>query len=229
MISLYSGTPGSGKSLHLASRLYWWIRAGKPVICVNFDINVDKIKGGRKNKHIYFFDGEELHPDQLISLGQAYAAERGRVKEDSFLIVWDEAQRQFNTRDWGHRNRLDWLKFFTLHRHWGFEIVMVAQFDRMLDRQVRALFEYEYIHRKMSNFGWKGKAVTLLSMGELFVSVKMWYPLHERLGAEFFRKHKRYLSIYDTFAMLDDKAAHGAEDGDKGDPAEATGDATSSS
>ena len=87
MISLYSGTPGSGKSLHLASRLYWWIRAGKPVICVNFDINVDKIKGGRKNKHIYFFDGEELHPDQLISLGQAYAAERGRVKEDSFLIV----------------------------------------------------------------------------------------------------------------------------------------------
>lgn len=216
MISLYSGTPGSGKSLHLANKLYHWIRAGRPVICINFEVNLDKIKGAEKNKNVYFMDGETTTPDDLIRLGQYYSFSRGYVKEDSFLVVWDEAQRQFNTRDWGHSSRLDWLKFFTLHRHWGFQIIMVAQFDRMLDRQIRALFEYEYIHRKMSNFGAQGKVISLLCGGELFVAVKMWYPLKERLSAEYFRKHKKYLAIYDTFALLDSREMSAVEEEEQG-------------
>lgn len=219
MIVLYSGTPGSGKSLHLASKLYHWIQAGRPVICINFDVNLENIKGAARNKHVYFMDGETAKPADLIKIGQAYSQEHGRVVEDSFLIVWDEAQRQFNTRDWGQRNRLDWLKFFTLHRHWGFQVIMVAQFDRMLDRQVRALFEYEYVHRKMSNFGLQGKIISLFCGGELFVAVKTWYPLKERLSAEYFRKHKKYLRIYDTFALLDDNAGSIGEEGTRA-PAE---------
>ncbi len=223
MMSLYSGTPGSGKSLHLASRLYAWIRSGRPVICINFDLNLDKIPKAHDNPYVYFFDGEDVRPDQLVAAAAEYFKDRP-VKEDSFLIVWDEAQRQFNSRDWGKNGRGDWLKFFTLHRHWGFEIIMVAQFDRMLDRQVRALFEYEYIHRKMSNFGWRGKLICVFCVGELFISAKMWYPLRERIGAEYFRKHKKYLEIYDTFALLD---AVPAEDGDQGAPSD-TGAASSS-
>lgn len=207
MMSLYSGTPGSGKSLHLANRLYWWISSGRPVICINFAVDLDRIRNGQKNPHVYFFDGETVKPSDLMDLGLEYAAEHGgKVKEDSFLLVWDECQRQFNSRDWGHKGRAEWLKFFTLHRHFGFEIIMIAQYDRMLDRQVRALFEYEVIHRKMSNFGWQGKIIATLCLGELFVAVRMWYPLHERIGAEYFRKHKRYLQIYDTFALLDSPA-----------------------
>lgn len=102
---------------------------------------------------------------------------------------------------------------------------MVAQFDRMLDKQIRALFEYEYIHRKMSNFGAQGKIIALLCGGELFVAVKRWYPLKERLGAEYFRKSKKYLRIYDTFALLDVRAASAGEDGDERGPAELTEDA----
>ena len=32
-------------------------------------------------------------------------------------------------------------------------MILIAQFDKMVDRQFRALFEYEYVHRKVSNFG----------------------------------------------------------------------------
>lgn len=32
MISYYSGTPGSGKSLHVAMQIYDWIQRGKNVI-----------------------------------------------------------------------------------------------------------------------------------------------------------------------------------------------------
>lgn len=42
MIYLYSGTPGSGKSLHQAKDIYDWLRKGKVVIA-NFDIDVNKI------------------------------------------------------------------------------------------------------------------------------------------------------------------------------------------
>ena len=42
MIFLYSGTPGSGKSLHVAERLYHLLRAGRPTVC-NFPININRI------------------------------------------------------------------------------------------------------------------------------------------------------------------------------------------
>lgn len=47
MIVLYSGTPGSGKSLDTARTIYNWCRRGAPIIC-NFPLNVDNIKVKRK-------------------------------------------------------------------------------------------------------------------------------------------------------------------------------------
>ena len=89
----------------------------------------------------------------------------------------------------------------------------------MLDRQIRALIEYEYIHRKVSNFGWKGKILSLLAFGNLFVSVKIWYPMKEKTSSEWYRAKKMYYGLYDTFAMFDGLGQ--AEDGGKGDPADA--------
>ena len=50
MIYLYTGTPGSGKSLHLAEAIYKSLRRGQPVIA-NFEINTQNIKKrkGKKN------------------------------------------------------------------------------------------------------------------------------------------------------------------------------------
>lgn len=201
MISLYSGTPGSGKSLHMAMRLYWWIKAGKPCIC-NFDLNLPTIKG-RKDKHFSFVPNDKLNPKYLIDYANKLKG-TGKVKEGSILLVIDEAQLIFNSRDWGKRDRADWLSFFTLHRHLGYDIVLIAQFDRMLDRQIRSLIEYEYIHRKVSNFGMKGKALSALALGNLFVSVKVWYPMKEKVGSEFYKAKKKYYRIYDSYAIFDD-------------------------
>lgn len=40
MITLYSGTPGAGKSLHLATRLYNWMRFKDAPIIGNFATNL---------------------------------------------------------------------------------------------------------------------------------------------------------------------------------------------
>lgn len=201
MITFFSGTPGSGKSLHVAQRLYWWVRAGKPCIC-NFNIRLDNI-GGNKAKNFLFKNNPDLTPSFLIDYAKALIEERGKVKEGSILLVIDECQLLFNSRDWGQRGRNDWLAFFTLHRHLGFDIILVAQFDRMIDRQIRSLIEYEYIHRKVSNFGWKGKIISIFALGNLFVSVKTWYPLKEKVGSEFFRAKKFYYRLYDTYGTFD--------------------------
>ena len=201
VISLFSGTPGSGKSLHVAERLYWWIKSGKPCIC-NFDIDLTKIKT-RKEKRFVYRDNCALTPEYLIQYAKDYIASAGGVKEGSILLVIDECQILFNSRDWGRSGRSSWLSFFTMHRHLGYDIILVAQFDRMIDRQIRCLVEYEHIHRKVSNYGWKGKIFSLVALGNLFVCVKTWYPLKEKVGSSFFRAKSVYYSLYDTYVMFD--------------------------
>ncbi len=215
MIVLYSGTPGSGKSLDCARTIYKWCLRGAPILC-NFPVNADKIRIWRKKKDIRYIPNTELDPDRLVAAAREYFGDRP-VKEDSLLLLIDEAQLLFNARDWGAAGRARWNWFFTMHRHFGFFIILCAQFDRMLDRQVRCLLEYEYIHRKVSNIGWRGFLVSclLLSPGKLFVKVKVWYPMKEKVNSEFYRCRRKYYSIYDTFALLDTKSEESAEKTDK--------------
>lgn len=201
MIYLFSGTPGSGKSLHVAEKLYYWNRQGRPCIC-NFEIALDKIPGSRQ-KDFHFVSNRDLNPDDLIAFAQEYHQKIGRIRESSILLVVDECQLVFNARDWNMRGRDRWLEFFTLHRHWGYDIILIAQFDRMIDRQIRSLIEYEYIHRKIKNMGWRGKLVSWFALGNLFIAVKVWYPMKMKVGQEMFRASKKYYQLYDTFMMLE--------------------------
>lgn len=201
MIDLYSGTPGSGKSLHTAERLYYWLRLGRPAIC-NFDIRLDYVnKKQPKKLKFYYVPNDKLTPDYLIQFAQDHF--KGKVvKEDSIMLVIDECQLMFNAREWSKAGRDKWLSFFTQHRKYGYHVILVAQFDRMIDRQIRSLIEYEFIHRKVGNFGIKGKALSIVMGGHVFVAVKVWYPMNEKVGSEFFRARKRFYRLYDTFGSF---------------------------
>lgn len=216
MIYLYSGTPGSGKSLHTASVVYWTLRRGLPVIS-NFAINTGRIK--RIKGEFQEIENDNLKPDYLIDFSREYFQGR-RVKEGTILLVIDECQLIFNAREWNIKGRNEWLSFFTQHRKYGYDVILVAQFDRMIDRQIRALIEYEQIHRKISNYGIKGKILSAFCFGNLFVSVKVWYPMKEKVGSEFFVAHKKYYSLYDTFGSF-----ASAEAGTEGPPQAAEADA----
>ena len=196
MIYLYSGTPGSGKSLHTARVIYYHLAMGKPVIC-NFDINKDKVK----NSHLFvYLDNSDLDPSYLINYYIEYCSKKHKVKEGEILLVIDECQLLFNARDWSKQGRSDWNSFFTQHRKYKYDIILVAQFDRMIDRQIRSLIEYEQVHRKVSNFGWRGKLLSLmLGATNLFCSVKVWYPMKEKVSSELFRANKKYYSLYNTY------------------------------
>ncbi len=197
MIRLYSGTPGSGKSLHNARDVINRSRFGKPVIG-NFECDLSKYK---KANYTYV-PNHEITPKYLIAYSRTFFAGK-KIKEGAILLVLDECQLLFNARDWQQKGRNDWLSFFTQHRKFGYDITLIAQFDRMIDRQIRSLVEYEYIHRKMSNFGIAGKIMSLLLGGNTFIAVQMWYPLKLKVGSELFHARKSLYSIYDSYGTFD--------------------------
>ncbi len=197
-IYLYSGTPGSGKSLHCARDIRDYLRFKMLPVVANFPINEDT-KGFER---FTYRDNSEINPEYLAWFAHEYWQDH-KFGEDRILLVLDECQLLFNSRDWAQKDRMAWLEFFSQHRKYGYKVIFVAQFDRMVDRQIRSLVEYEYIHRKMGNFGWKGKAITLFALGELYVCVKRFYSLSEKIGVEYFRAHKSLFKLYDSYATFD--------------------------
>lgn len=202
MIELYSGTPGSGKSLHTAKDIRDRLKYRESVIIGNFYVDTKAIK---KCKGTYIFvQNDRLTPDRLLRFARHYSNHLGRrLKEGELLLVIDEAQLLFNSREWQNIGRQGWLSFFSQHRHYGFDIVLIAQFDRMLDRQVRGLIEYESIHRKVSRAGKIGFVVGLLCGNNLYIAVRVWYPLKEKTGSNFFAGNKKLFAIYDSYNHFD--------------------------
>lgn len=198
MIELYSGTPGSGKSLHIAREIRTRLRMHNRIIIGNFYVNQSVIQ---KTKGLYLYvANDRLTPDRLLRFSVLLSRHLGRrLKEGEILLVIDEAQLLFNSREWQNLGRSGWLSFFSQHRHFGYDIVLLAQFDRMLDRQVRSLVEYEVIHRKISRAGYIGFFIGLICNGNLYVAVNMWYPLKEHLDSTFFFGNKRLFAIYDSY------------------------------
>lgn len=201
MIDLYTGTPGSGKSLHIAEKIQGWIRHGYPVIG-NFGFK--SFPRGKFGGYM-LIENDRLTPERLLTISEKYKKEKGwdKMKENQILLVIDECQLLFNARDWGQKNRKEWVWFFSQHRKLGYDIVMACQFDLMLDKQVRALVEYEYIHRKVSNIGIGGKLISLLFGGNLHVVVKVYKPLNMKVGTDFVKAKWDLYECYDTYKMFE--------------------------
>ncbi len=195
MIYLYTGSPGSGKSYHVAVDVYNRLTRHKyKRVIANFKIEISKIKKC-KGEFIYK-DNSELTVEYLMR----YAKEK-HVEgiENQTLLVIDEAQVKFNSRDWQIKRdeRMEWIEFFSQHRKLGFNIIMITQFDRMIDRQIRALVEYEIKHRKVNNFK-IGKLLPVTT----FACITYWYGVNEKIDVEFLFYRKKYSNIYDSYSII---------------------------
>lgn len=200
MIKLYSGTPGSGKSLHMARDIYYDLnrRYNRLVIC-NFPVNIEKVK--HPERFIYIANSD-LTPKIVIDLIRDFF--KGKmVRENDVCLYIDECQLLFNARTWNEEGRKEWLSFFTQHRKYGVYCVLVAQFDEMIDKQIRKLIEYEILHRKITNFGAFGFLLKVFTFGDLFLAVERWYTINQKIGTDIFKASKKYYSLYNTFDTFD--------------------------
>lgn len=191
---LYTGTPGSGKSLHMAKQIYWNVRMHRPTIC-NFGIDTALFKDASSFVHC---PNEGLNPSFLADYADRVFATQ-EFQEGKIKLFIDEAQVIFGNRDWREQGRKEWVRFFTQHRKMGYDVYMVAQNHEMIDKQIRSLVEYEVQHRKLNNSGWVGFLANCLLLGNPAVcAVTRWYGMRMRLSSEWLLGTKRTYRIYDT-------------------------------
>lgn len=200
MIYLYTGTPGSGKSLHTAEQIVKWINIYKSPVIANFDFDISRLKF-KGFAGFLKMDNLSINPESLFRFSEVYKDKRKwrRVPEEHILLIIDECQLIFNCRSWNAKDRAEWISFFTQHRKLGYRIILICQFAEMIDKQIRSLVEYEYVHRKVKNIGIYGRVLNTLAMGRLHVAVKMYSPLREKVGVDFFKGNSRLYELYDSY------------------------------
>lgn len=234
MISLYSGTPGSGKSLHMVKRICEVLALGRNVI-VNFPVRLTDKQYKRYTGKIFYIPEEPLNEAEQIELMYAAKEQHFNYIENSYLcvefLVWfaltyhakgkenqtyimiDEAQRFFNPREFDRSDRLTWCKFFATHRHLGFSVIFATPHDRLLDRQIRYTIEVEIKHRSMSNFKTLGRMLGCLGI-KYFIAVRYWYAVKgEKDGFSIFKYHKKYSKMYDSYALFNSEGKSQNTDG----------------
>jgi len=145
VIEVFTGGVGSGKSYHALSKGLAWVECRlrfRRYVVANFPVI-------RQNERWIYIPNEQLKPLELVRM----SFERGWYgNESQCLLIIDEASVLFNARDWQlkGKERLDWIKFFAQSRKLGYDIVLISQDIRSLDRQVRSLADVEVKHLAFS-------------------------------------------------------------------------------
>ncbi len=232
MIVYYTGVPGSGKSYHLAREIYKYLLNGKNVIS-NFNVNAQSLtpKKGKELGCFIYVDNKEWrinayrtgrnkkavegfsYINGLINYARnfhkSYVTKQGEKKyyEHQTILVFDECHNLWNSREWNRQDRLDWVKFFSEHRKLGYDVYFVSQDDKRIDKQLKGLFEDEYLHRKMFNFV-KSEALGKIFrsiFGEWFVCIKKKYGMKKsdaKMNVTYIHGEKKFYDFYNSSTIF---------------------------
>lgn len=172
MIELYTGSIGSGKSIHVVRSIKRKTR--RPVI-MNFPLR-------QMRKNWTYRDNDDLTVEFLVEFTREHHARKyrdGRIREGEILLVIDEASMMWNARDYNAKGKGEftrkWLRFFAQSRKLGYDVILVAQFDKQLDRQIRECVEYEVRHHSAKHMFPIKYLVKLLFFCHISLITRTWY------------------------------------------------------
>lgn len=212
MIFLYTGTPGSGKSLHMAKDIIERLKKGSNVIG-NFPIfddifykkyfNFRKVNGSwfRKVKdetmgNYLYIPNEKINVMDLVKYAKK---NHTHGREAQTLLCIDECQILFNCREYYNPSRMDWINFFIHHRKLGYNIILIAQHDKLIDKQIRVLVETEIVHRRVNNY-----KLGVFIRFPLFIAIEKWKVNNLKVQSEFFVYRKIYgAKFYDSYRIFE--------------------------
>lgn len=213
-IELYTGFVGSGKSFAAVKNgtLIADAPMGKRWVIANFPIKPKKkifakFRKEKFNKPRWIYkENEELTPDYLIEK----SIEMGwNKKESSCLVIFDEAGIPFNARSWNKSDRMDWIKFLSQSRKFGYDFVFITQHRDMMDKQIRNLCEHEVQHKRLNNM-FAFKILSLFRI-TLFAGISFWNGMSKERGTLRMYFYKKSIADrYDTLRIFD---GDGKEDG----------------
>lgn len=222
MISLLSGTPGSGKSLHCAQEIREKLRWGKRVVStcavdttlcfmnrlqeLIFSVTKGKVhlyNEDSREKNFFYVDIHEITPEYLYQFAAKYHV---FGKEHQTLLILDECVAIFsptvlseNIKRWN-----EWDTFFRKHRHLGYDVYIIPQSKRLISRKVIEYCEFEIKHYNRKNHGMFGFFLSL-AVGGLFSYNTCWRGTKEKpIEQKFFRYKRLYGSMYNSYSMFEE-------------------------
>lgn len=216
-VYLYSGTPGSGKSYEAVNQVFNNLKHGHDVIA-NFAVKFDK-KTSKYEKNFLFLENKDITVSKLLEI----ACNRGYLinkKEHQCTVIIDEAGGRYNCRkscEKGEREDMtQWVDFFSQHMKMGYDFILIAQMDRMLDRQIRGVIESEFRFKKLSPSNLMNMmpfvtaivflpfviALTVSGL-TLFVKTEYWYHVKQKIGSSFIKYNDKKAKRYDRFKMFE--------------------------
>jgi zona occludens toxin len=147
MITLLEGTPGSGKSYYaVADYVLPWLRAGRRLYVAVDGFYLDRLAlfEGRPlpelQQQVTLWHDRSLIPSLLPNI------------EPGSAVCLDEAQTIFRAKEKVPGEILRWLE---THRHYGVDLLLMAQDYRQLTSGVTRLVESTIKFRRMERFGWR--------------------------------------------------------------------------
>lgn len=150
MIIGFAGTPGSGKTYEAVKKILDNLQWGRVVYT-----NIDGIVDSSCQEMIKTTCGlsDLALKKQLHYLDEGQVPEFWMHVEPGSLIVLDEVQKVFSSREWQTTKNNLFASWASTHRHQGFDLVLISQAVERIDSAVRALYEWTYVFRKMNFFG----------------------------------------------------------------------------
>lgn len=145
-VTLITGRPGHGKTLfavrHIVEDL---LPLGRPIFVniANFDCSLSPLL-------------HPLCPPEATELEQVRAAEKWFELPQGSIVVLDECQRFFPPRN-GATKAPRHISEFETHRHKGFDLVLITQGPKLIDRALHDLIE-RHVHVERT-FGMKRSTV----------------------------------------------------------------------
>lgn len=232
MINFFTGRPRNGKSLHMAMIIYKEMKKGKHVIAnfeINESVfdKFNKKHPGQLGKFIYMDNkgwlnnsflntvdkdgglkppprGRYSYIEGLYGFAEQFLERnyRGQIIEHQAILVLDECQELFNSRSWNRADRLEWCSFFRQHGKYGYDVYLISQDDKVIDKQIRSVLQYEYEHRCVNNYKFLGKLLGIASGGRLFVCIQRMYGIKGKdshIKSKFFSGQLKFYEFYDSY------------------------------
>ena len=165
MIYAICGTPGSYKSCYAVERFVLpALKSGRKVYT--------NIEGLNPAYIATYYDLDPVVVDQCLNIlgrvydddGSTYHEDRDRIRKfyedlpQNALVIIDEAQNYFSSRDFKEGFSNDLIPWLTKHRHLGNDVVWITQNLESVDITFRRNTHLTYALRRAENIGFKNAA-----------------------------------------------------------------------